>query len=255
MLRKKLLRPLKVKARRLQEIGIPRVRPRLIRTFPHDTGAFTQGLFFHGGRLYESTGLHDQSSLREIDPKSGSIRKQVPVEGTFAEGIACLDGRLYQLTWRSDIVLIYDFPSLRLAEKRPLAGTGWGLTSDDSQLIMSNGTSTLEIRDAGLDLLGSQKIVMNGMPLNLLNDLAVHGGSYYLNVYRQPKIYVADRSTGRVRKIIDCTDIASQEYRNIPPRTRNREHAMLNGLAIDETLSIAYLTGKLWSRYYVIGLD
>ncbi len=248
------MRPLKLRARRLQALGIEKIQPTVVRMFPHDSEAFTQGLFLYGDTLYESTGLIGRSSLREIDKGSGELQRVIPVEDLFCEGIARLANRLYQLTWRTKVVLVYDFPGLSRVGTLPLDGQGWGLTSDRSNLILSNGSSIIEYRGADLELVMSQRITLNGLPLSQINDLAVNGDTLYLNVYRQPYIYVADLKSGCVRQIIDLSEIAAKEASAVPAAAEHKENVMLNGIAIDREQAVAYVTGKLWSHFYVIRL-
>jgi len=272
------LRPLKVRLRSLQAIGIKRIRPRVLRTLPHDSEAFTQGLCLHRGSLYESTGLAGRSSLRVIDSDTGRVERQIAlqealgstsvshldgneddseedrVNKAFAEGIAILNDRLYQLTWRSGIALRYSLPALEPVDTLPLTGQGWGLASDGNHLVLSNGSSLIEFRDAELGLVKSVRITANGLPFGLINDLAVHNGKLYFNVYRHPWIYVADMESGRVERVLDLADIAREEARILPAGVEPRRDVMLNGIAIDSPKGLAYVTGKLWSHYYVISL-
>jgi glutamine cyclotransferase len=130
-----------------QESAVPRRVPAVLRTIPHDTKAFTQGLFYHKGLLYESTGLYGQSSLRVIDPNNGNVIKNVPVADIFAEGCARMDSTLVQLSWREMAALVYSLPSLRPSGSFSYAGEGWGLTADAASFYMSNGSDTVYVRD------------------------------------------------------------------------------------------------------------
>ena len=174
------LRTVKQQLRKAQALGIPIVRPEIIATIPHDTKAFTQGLFLHEDKLYESTGLKGKSSLRVVDKKSGKLEQIIPVESVFAEGIARLNSRIYQLTWTARIVLVYDFQSLEMIDTLCNINNGWGLTSDGEYLIVSNGSSVIEFRNECFELVKSIKIRMNGLPLRLINDLAFFRGSCIL---------------------------------------------------------------------------
>lgn len=250
-----LLRPLKTKLRYLQAAGIRKTLPNIVRTIPHDSAAFTQGLFIHEHSIYESTGLTGQSSIREVDKHTGSLKRSIPVEKVFAEGIAILNGLIYQLTWKSGEVLVYSFPELEMKFTLPRAGQGWGLSTDGTNLIVSDGSPVIDFRDPSLSLVKTLGIRMNGIPLGLINDLAYLEGELFFNVYRHARIYVADISTGHVNRIIDMSEIAQHEYDAVPDTTFKKNHAMLNGIAIDEEEKLVCVTGKLWSNYYLISID
>ena len=254
---RKYFRAAKLGLRRLQAFGIDAVQPEIVAIIPHDRNAFTQGVFLHEGKLYESAGLEGKSSLRVVEASTGAVERVVPVQDVFAEGIAMLDNRVYLLTWKSKVVLIYDYPDLALAGTLPYNRQGWGLTSDGSCLIVSNGSSVVEFRDAQFKLLNTVPITMNGVPLNLVNDMAYHRGRLYFNVYRHSRIYEADVETGRVIRLFDLEEIAKDELSNLAPIPFDlaRDTVMLNGIAIDEQTGLACVTGKFWSRYYWFRVD
>lgn len=247
----------KRRLRKLQALGIPTVKPDIMGTVPHDPDAFTQGLCLHQGKLYESTGLTGRSSLRRIDCDSGRIEALLPVEDVFAEGIGLLGQRLYQLTWKSGVVYVYDLASLELIETLALDGPGWGMCSAAGQLAVSNGSSVISFRDAHLTPVKAVRLRMNGLPLSLINDLAVYRDKVYFNVYKHTRIYEADLDSGRIVRVFELDDIVKKEQgqQRFAGRPDHKMNAILNGIAIEEQSGVAWITGKLWGSYYRFNLD
>jgi glutamine cyclotransferase len=215
--------------------------PIILRTIPHDTAAFTQGLFYYKGRLYESTGLYGQSSLRVVDPKTGDILRNIPVPDIFAEGCAKMDSSLVQLSWREGGAPIYSFPSLLLRGSFSYSGEGWGLTSDSTSFYMSNGSDTLYIRDKRFGMKKKVAVTLAGARLTSLNELEYVKGLIYANVWFNNNIYVIRPSSGVAVRIVDCTALVSQ---NSSPSDQD----VLNGIAYNNDTGTFYVTGKRW-RY------
>jgi glutamine cyclotransferase len=229
----------------------PRATPvwtfKIVDTYPHDPQAFTQGLVFDDGILYEGTGLLGHSSVRKVDLKTGALLqiRRLP-DQLFGEGITIFGGRLIQLTWQSGVGLVYDKRSLRLLEEFRYYGEGWGLTRDDKRLIMSDGTATL--RFLHLETYGEvgRITVFDGNgPVAGLNELEYVRGEVYANVWPTSRIARIDPATGRILAWIDL-EILSR--RNV----RFNQDAVLNGIAYDPRGDRLFVTGKLWPNLYEI---
>jgi glutamine cyclotransferase len=224
-----------------QEPAVQHSVPAVVRTIPHDTKAFTQGLFYYKGLLYESTGLYGQSSLRVIDPKDGNILKNFPVADIFAEGCAKMDSTLVQLSWREKAALVYSFPSLRPSGSFSYIGEGWGLSASSSSFFMSNGSDTLFIRNKKFSVTKKVAVTLSGKPLLALNELEYVNGLVFANVWFNNSIYVVQPKTGRVIRTVDCASLVAQN-------ASSSDQDVLNGIAYNNTTGTFYLTGKNW-RY------
>jgi len=218
-----------------------RAFPTIIRTIPHDPQAFTQGLLYHNGLLYESTGLYGQSSLRRIDPANGAVLKNVPVADVFAEGLALVGDTLIQLTWKEKAALEYSLSDFKMTGAYSYEGEGWGLTFDGRSLIMSNGSDTLFVRSKSFALQKKIPVTVNGRPLKNLNELEYAGGRIYANVWYDNSIVEIMPLTGKVVKIIDCISVVEKA------QTQSSEE-VLNGIAYNPQTGTFYITGKNW-RY------
>jgi glutamine cyclotransferase len=222
------------------------LRVRVVRAFPHDPGAFTQGLVFHAGKLYESTGLVGQSSLRRVDPASGAVEAQVALEpSSFGEGLAWAEGRLVQLTWREGRALLWDPGSLARVGGFEYAGEGWGLCFDGRQLVMSDGSDRLTRRDARtFEALGSLAVRASGRPVDRLNELECVGDVIYANVWQTARLARIDAHTGRVTAWIDAGGLLT------PDEARRVD--VLNGIAYLPESGRFVLTGKFWPRAFEV---
>ncbi|MDX1450787.1 MAG: glutaminyl-peptide cyclotransferase, partial [Acidimicrobiia bacterium] len=172
----------------------------VVRTLPHDTGAYTQGLVYDAGRLYESTGEYGRSDVRVTDPVTGQILQLTRLaDDRFGEGLALLDGTLYQLTWKSGVAYVYDAATLTLTDSLMYEGEGWGLATDGTNLIMSNGTSTLKIVDPeDFSVVREIAVTDDGAALTQINELEYIDGKLYANVYQSDWIVRIDAATGAV---------------------------------------------------------
>jgi glutaminyl-peptide cyclotransferase len=224
-----------------QESSVPRTVPAIVRAIPHDTRAFTQGLFCYKGLLYESTGLYGQSSLRVLDPASGTIIKIIPVPDIFAEGCAHMDSSLVQLSWRENAALVYSLPSLRPSGSFTYGGEGWGLASDKTSYFMSNGSDTLYVRSKKFSIKRKIPVTLGGKPLKALNELEYVKGLVYANVWFNNSIYVIRPTTGAVVRIVDCISLVTKN-------AAQSDQDVLNGIAYNGSTGTFYLTGKNW-RY------
>jgi len=234
--------------RPLLRIGLPVYRAVIRQTLPHDTQAFTQGLAFHAGMLYESTGLSDQSSLRCIDPTNGEIVRRVDIPNEWCEGIAVLDARLVQLTWTSGKAFVYDLATLARIETRHYEGEGWGLSAQGHQFLMSDGSSILTLRDRTFRITQRIPVRLRGVPLPRLNDLAWVNGSAYANVWYLKQLYEIGLPEGAVRAVIDCRAL----FDAVGARA---DDEVLNGIAYDADNACFWMTGKCWPKLFRVTFD
>jgi glutamine cyclotransferase len=227
---------------------LPRERPEVLRILPHDPGAYTQGLVYHEGRLFESTGQYGSSTLREVALESGEIlRSRELAEEYFAEGLERMGDRLVQLTWKEGIALVYDLESFEEVGTFEYEGEGWGLCFDGESLFMTTGGSFLYRRDPEtFAVLESMQITQGGSALFQVNELACVGDHVYGNVYLTDRIVRIDKQTGRVVAEVDGSSL-------VPPGGRPRAvDAVLNGIAYDAASGVFYLTGKLWPAVFEV---
>lgn len=222
--------------------------PRIVRIIPHDKSSFTQGFFYRGGKLYESTGIYGESSLNVIDGSSGSVISKRPQNKRFfTEGCAFFEGSLYQITWKEHTCLVYSFPDLVCIDTLSYLGEGWGLTSDESNLIMSNGSDTLYFRNERMELIRMLPVTVMGEPLSHINELEYAAGKIYANVWSSNFIFEIDPESGTVGRIIDCKELV---YNELPMS----DEAVLNGIAYNPEEGFFYITGKNWKNIFVIEL-
>jgi glutaminyl-peptide cyclotransferase len=225
----------------------PKYGYQILNIFPHDSNAFTQGLILVDGKLLESTGQEGSSSLRSVELQSGKILKKVDVPPPyFAEGIAVLNGKVYQLTWQHNVGFIYDLQTLERAGQFDYQGDGWGLTTDGQSLIMSDGSNKLKFLDpASFRVTKTISVVDGTTPVNQLNELEFIKGEIYANIWHADRVAVIDPQTGRVKAWIDLTGL-------MPEGELQDEEAVLNGIAYDQANDKFYVTGKLWPRLFEI---
>ncbi|HUA91364.1 MAG TPA: glutaminyl-peptide cyclotransferase [Terracidiphilus sp.] len=220
---------------------------KIVQSFPHDSNAYTQGLLFLDGHLYESTGLNGRSSLRMVGLDTGRVLQTVPVPSQyFAEGLACWGSTLIQLTWQSHIAFVYDRFSFRLLRTMHYGGEGWGLTQDGKNLILSDGTATLRFLDPATFREVRRVVVKyNGTPITQLNELEYVRGEIYANVWHSDRIARIAPASGEVLGWIDLAGI-------LPASQRSDPEAVLNGIAYDAEHNRLFVTGKLWPRLFEI---
>jgi glutamine cyclotransferase len=221
---------------------------RVVRSYPHDRGAFTQGLVYDGGFFYEGTGLHGRSSLRKVDPVSGRVLKEIGLSlSHFGEGVTVLGDRIFQITWQSQVGFVYDKTSFRLLRKFSYAHEGWGITHDGKRLIMSDGTSVLHLLDPkDLHETGTLRVRDNHGPVEGLNELEYVRGAIYANVWPTDDIVVIDSRTGRVTAWIDLRGLlAKEDLHGVD---------VLNGIAYDAEGDRLFVTGKFWPKLFEIKL-
>ena len=215
--------------------------------FPHDSTAYTQGLVWSKGVLFESTGLYGHSELRRVDLESGRVLASRPLAADrFGEGLALLTGRLYQLTWKAGVAYTYDAATLAPGDSFHYAGEGWGLATDGTSLIMSDGSDSL--RFLSPSTFQVQRVVhvrYNDSPLYQLNELEYVNGEVLASVYESNWVLRIDPATGNVRQTIDFSDL----YPNRPPTAE-----VMNGIALAPDGKQLLLTGKLWPVMFQVRL-
>ena len=221
----------------------------IVHIYPHDPSAFTQGLVFIDGKLYEGTGEEGRSSLREVDLQTGNVLKKIDVpEPYFGEGIALLNNKIYQLTWQHQVGFIYNADNFEQIGKFNYSGEGWGLTTDGHSLILSDGSNRIRFLDPDSFSVTKTIAVLDGnLPVNELNELEYINGQIYANIWHDNRIVTIDPQTGRVTGWIDLNGL-------LPPGDVHDEEAVLNGIAYDQAGSRLFVTGKLWPRLFEIKL-
>ncbi|HSB12644.1 MAG TPA: glutaminyl-peptide cyclotransferase [Blastocatellia bacterium] len=219
----------------------------VVNSYPHDPTSFTQGLLWHDGGFYESTGLNGQSKLRRLEFPAGRVLKEVALPADlFGEGLAMIDSRLIQLTWTSHRGFVYDRDSFRLLQEFRYDTEGWGLTYDGTSLILSDGSSDLFYLDPQtFKQVGKLAVTMNGQPVRELNELEFIEGEIWSNVWQRDLILRIDPSTGKVTSFLNLKGI-------LAPSDRTGSEDVLNGIAYDPERKRIFVTGKLWPRIFEI---
>ena len=227
--------------------GVPKYGYDIVNTWPHDGEAYTQGLVFHEGKLLESTGQEGRSSLRRVEPETGKVLKKIDVPRPyFAEGIALFKGKIYQLTWQHQLGFIYDAESFEKLGEFTYRSEGWGLTTDGSSLIVSDGTNRIRFLNPDSFQVNKTISVLDGpTPIANINELEYVNGEIYANIWHKDLVARIDPHNGRVVGWIDLTGLRALS---------NAEdgEAVLNGIAYDERNDRLFVTGKLWSKLFEI---
>ena len=219
---------------------------KVLSTRPHEAGSYTQGLLLDGGSLFESTGLYGESSLREIDPQTGAVKRKVVVpQQYFAEGLALVGDRLVQLTWQEQKAFFYKLSDFTKAGEVRYDGEGWGLCWDGTRLVMSDGSDRLTFRDPKtFAVLGGVNVTLSGRLIDRLNELECVGGAIYANVWQTDDILRIDPASGKVTAVIDASGLLS-------PAEREKAE-VLNGIAWDPAKKTFLITGKLWPKIFEV---
>jgi glutamine cyclotransferase len=230
----------------------PRVSAHVIRSWPHDTAAYTQGLAIYHGHLLESTGRLALSDVRDVDPTTGSVRRRVTLAATeFGEGITVLGDRLYQLTWEGGRGHVYNANTLTPIDSFTYVGEGWGLATDGRMLYMSDGTSRIRVLDPnGFHELRKIQVREADSTIWMLNELEWVRGELWANVYQTDFIARIEPATGRVTGWIDVGDLLTTAQR----QDVAKRGGVANGIAFDSVRKRLFLTGKLWPRLFEVDL-
>jgi len=230
---------------------VERLRVNVLSESPHDSAAFTQGLVVEDGtgelaRLFESTGLYGQSTLREVGLRSGEVLRSVSLPADhFGEGLALVGDRLIQLTWREGVAHVYDRDTFEKTGQFTYSGEGWGLCYDGRRLMMSDGSAKLFFRSPEtFELQGSVEVTLDGRPQRYLNELEFVGGRVYANVWYQDIILEIDPAGGKVTAVIDASGLLAPEERPAAD--------VLNGIAYSHRTRTFFITGKRWPRMFEV---
>jgi glutaminyl-peptide cyclotransferase len=224
-----------------------RIAYEVVNSCPHDPTSFTQGLLWHDGGFYESTGQYGQSKLRRLEFPSGRVLKEIRLSPQlFGEGLALVDNRLIQLTWQSQRGFVYDLTTFKVEREFSYSTEGWGLTYDGKSLILSDGSSDLFYYDPQtFKTIRKLAVRMNGEPVTELNELEFIEGEIWSNVWQQDLILQIEPSTGTVKSFLDLKGI-------LAPSDKTGGENVLNGIAYDGEHKRIFITGKLWPRIFEI---
>ena len=221
----------------------------IVNTFPHDPRSFTQGLIFRDSVLFESVGRYGQSELRRVALETGRVLQRRALDSMyFAEGLSDWDDRLIQLTWQSGVGMVYDLATLDSLRTFEYPGEGWGLARTSSELIMSDGTSTLRFLDPEA-LTETRRVAVTdgGRAVGALNELEMVGEDLFANIWQTNQVVLIDPGNGRVRGRLDLTGLL-----RVSDRTDSTD--VLNGIAYDAERDRLFVTGKLWPKLFEIRL-
>jgi glutaminyl-peptide cyclotransferase len=222
------------------------LRPQVLATFPHDPAAFTQGLVWDAGRLFESTGLEGQSTVREVDLATGTVlrRRDLPPD-VFGEGLALYKDRLIQITWKDHVAFEWARDDFRKLGEHSYEGEGWGLCLDGARLVMSDGSGTLTFRDpVTFSVQGTLDVTLDGQGVRNLNELECVGDEVYANVWLTDYIYRIDKRDGQVTGVIDAAGLLTPE--------EEATADVLNGIAHKPETGTFLITGKLWPKLFEV---
>ncbi len=227
----------------------PNLGYEIVATYPHDPTCYTQGLAIEEGIFYESCGLYGQSSLRKVDPVSGTMQEEINLDATyFAEGLVLLGDKLYQLTWQENTGFVYDVETFGLLRTFNYQTQGWGLTTDGSALILSDGSNTLYWLDPGtMQVVRQVNVTYEGQPVEYLNELEYIHDTIFANIYLTDSIAAINPDDGTVISLIDLQGLRPEQNLAI-------QGEVLNGISYDQLNDKLYVTGKNWASLYEIRL-
>ena len=226
--------------------GLPLYGYRIVNVYPHDAGAFTQGLQYLDGYFYEGTGLNGRSSIRKVTLETGKVLQQRTVPGEFfGEGITVWKNDLFELTWQSHVAFVYDRATFEPKKRFTYPGEGWGLTSDGTNLVMSDGTDELRVLDPVTFAEKRRiKVTAGGIALRNLNELEYMKGEILANIWQTEYVVRISPATGKVTAYIDLHGLLTPAERATTD--------VLNGIAYDESRDRLFVTGKLWPKVFEI---
>lgn len=218
----------------------------IVAEYPHDTDSYTQGLFFHDGQMYESTGVHGKSTFRKVDMETGEALERLNFDQKyFLEGSVVFGDNLYILTWESKVAFIYDAATLEYKSTWKYPREGWGITTDGKQLIASDGSANLFFMNDQFALDRKQLVTIDGRPVRWLNELEYINGKVWANVYTSDEIVIINPKNGKVEGVIDCRGL-------LPRELYTADTDVLNGIAYNPDTKKVYLTGKNWPKLYEV---
>ncbi len=230
------------------EAEVKEYKVEVVAEYPHDVEAYTQGLFFHDGQMYESTGLHGKSTLRKVDFTTGEAVQKIGFnEKYFIEGSVVMGDNLYVLTWETRMAFIYDAETLEFKTSWKYPREGWGITTDGKKLIASDGSATLYFMDENFKVERKVMVKHEERPVRWLNELEYIDGKIWANVYTSDEIVIINPKDGTVEEVVDCRGL-------LPDSLRTPATDVLNGIAYDPMTKKIYLTGKNWPKLYEIKL-
>ncbi len=225
---------------------------KVVKRYPHDRGAYTQGLLWYDGKLFESTGQRGESTIRHVDLETGKVLKKRDLpRQVFGEGLAAVNGLFYMLTWKVGQAFLYDTKTLRpLSYTYSYPGEGWGLTTCEEGLVMSNGTPTIRfLEPKGMKLIREIQVRDQGQLIDELNELEWIDGEIWANVWKSNRVARIDPATGKVNAWVDMTGLLGNERVAMP------DEEVLNGIAYDEEGKRLFMTGKRWPFLYHVELS
>ena len=228
--------------------AIPVQGYQVVKAYPHDRGAFTQGLFFKDGVLFESTGLEGRSTIRKVQLETGEVLMSVALpQQVFGEGLTWWDKRLISITWKHQTGFVLDMESFQPKSQFNYVGEGWGLARSDREILMSDGSAQIRRLDPKtLKEVGRIRVTADGRPLTQLNELEWVKGEIWANVWQTDRIARIDPATGKVKAFIDLRGLLNRSR----PEARGAD--VLNGIAYDAATDRVFVTGKLWPWLYQI---
>jgi len=233
-------------------LSLPQTRPaqygyRIVNTYPHDRTAFTQGLEFRDGFLYEGTGQEGRSKLRKVDLTTGRVLQEFVVPAQyFGEGITVLNQQIFQLTWKHQTGFVYDKANLRVIRSFDYPGEGWGMTNDGKQIFVTDGSAQIQVWEPTTMKEVRRITVKDGaQSIRDLNEIEHVKGEIYANIWHQDRIARISPADGRVLGWIDLTGI-------LPAAEKSTAEAVLNGIAYDAAGDRLFVTGKLWPKLFEI---
>jgi glutaminyl-peptide cyclotransferase len=230
--------------------AVPEYNAVIVKTFPHDPTAFTEGLFYLDGFLYESTGLNGRSSIRKVTLENGKVVQQHDIDPKyFGEGIVNWNNKLIGLTYKAETGFVYDLSTFNPISEFHYTGEGWGLTRDSTHVFMSNGTSDLRILDPDTQAeIARIHVTCDGLPIKNINELEWVNGEIYANIWLTPIIVRINPKTGEVAGLIDGSNLWALAR-------EGHQVDVMNGIAYDSATDRLFVTGKLWSNLYQISLS
>ena len=228
------------------DAGVKHYNIEVVAEYPHDVEAYTQGLFFQDGQMYESTGLHGKSTFRKVDFTTGEVLHNIDFNGKyFVEGSVMFKGNLYVLTWETRTAFVYDAKTLEFKASWKYPREGWGITTDGKQLIASDGSSMLYFMDENFKVERKVVVKHEDRPVRWLNELEYIDGKIWANVYTTNEIVIINPKDGKVQGVIDCRGL-------LPRELYTTQTDVLNGIAYNPEDGKIYLTGKNWPKMYEV---